>query len=201
MYYNEASLLSPYFGLIMKPHISPSELLALTAISGELSAAKKPSLGSRYRLIGGVGAAFGIVIATIAVCNPVFFITELISPSIIPLDQLIDNTRIRGIFTILLILLWLLSHHNTKHSLALVIGLLLWSTAVTAIDLYKLLDLQVFTATITSAAYLMTRPIIFVALMIMTKDLVAHLEAMNVYNQSKSPSNSQETKVSSSLQR
>ena len=191
MHYNEASLLSPYFELIMKPHISPSELLALTAISGELSAAKKPSLGLRYRLLGGVAASFGIVISVIAVCNPVFFIAELISPSIVPIDQLIANTRIRGIFTMFLILLWLLSHKSMKYTLTLVVGFCFWTTTITAIDLYKLFDLQVFTATTSSAVYLIIRPMILITLIIMAKDLRVHLKAMDIYNRSKSAVNDQ----------
>lgn len=177
----------------MRPHISPSELLALTAIGDELSAAKKPSLGLRYCLIGGVAASFGMVVSVIAVCNPVFFITELISPSIVLIDPLIANTRIRGIFTILLILFWLPSHKNIKYTLALVVGFFFWTTTITAIDLYKLFDLQVFTATTASAVYLIIRPILLIILIIMVRDLMVHLKAMDIYNRSRSAENGQET--------
>jgi hypothetical protein len=170
----------------MKPYISPSELLALTAMSDELAAVKKPSLGLRYRFFGGVGASFGIVIASIAVFNPVLFIAELVSPSIIPIDQLIATLRIRGIFTIFLILLWLLSHKNTKYTLALVVGMFFWTTTITAINLYQLFELQVFTATGASAIYLTLRPLIFVSLVIIAKDLRVYLKAMDFYNRSKS---------------
>lgn len=167
--------------LTMKPLISASELSALTAISDDFPAAKKPSLGLRYRLISGSAATLSIFISVIAACNPALFITELISPSIIPDEQLITNTRIRGIFTFFLILLWLVSHKNKKYTLSLILGMLFWTTTITAIDLYKLFNLQIFTATIASTVFLLIRPLIFVALVTMSRDVFVYLKAIKRY--------------------
>lgn len=104
---------------------------------------------------------------------------ELISPSIIPTDKLVANTQIRGAFTLILIAASLASHFvNLKITHVLLVGALLWTTAITMIDLYKLFTLSIFTATTASTIYLILRLVIFIFLVILIRDLGVYLKAL-----------------------
>lgn len=65
--------------------------------------------------------------------------------------------------------------------MSLILGMIFWTTTITAIDLYKLFNLQIFTATIASTVYLLIRPLKFVALVTMSKDLFVYLKAIKRY--------------------
>jgi hypothetical protein len=159
------------------------ELSALVAISANLNAHKKPTLPVRYWMIAGMLSVFILMISPTAIINPDYFISELISPSVIVTDDLIANTKIRGIFSILILTAWCISHFKIRITFLLLISALFWTTSITFLDLYKLYSLKVFSSTALSTIFLISRPILLISILVMLKDLNAYRKASEIHQQ------------------
>lgn len=163
------------------PTYTQKELAALSSISESLHATSKPSLGLRYRILASFVVLLGLGAGSIAIVNPEFFVSELISPSIDFTDTLERNTRARGLITMILVGLWLYSHLKRNLTVKLLGVALAWVTLMTIADLYKLLVLDIYTSTLSTTVFLLLRPTLIVILATMLKDYSRYKRALEHY--------------------
>lgn len=163
--------------------LSEAEIKVLRGIGESLSPI--PKLKIRYLIFAVIICAQGLLIGSIGLISPEWFLENLISPSINETQLVLVNTQIRGAAAIFFVLIWIFNIFNEKWSIRITNCAMAWVILMTIYDFTKILVIDFFQASPMAALFTFWRPVLIFLIYITRSRMNEYFQAKKIYQANK----------------